>query len=217
MRNNTSVAPVTRAIAKEPWKMTKADFIANPPEGFRFESGREGILANRHSAKGETVLHEGFFNLDPPARQRLLAHEVGHDLVPDVLPQGIQAGGLMDPFKVGDEPLGIHTLYKADWSFRGVTPEEIIADAYSELVSGGSYRNILFGTYGDPFKASGKRVPKYDALFHAVAKAALKQGKHVPDEVLRDYPGIHRPTGITEAPPTAFKRPKMGKTSRSKI
>jgi hypothetical protein len=75
--------------AKEPWEMTKEEFVKNPPPGYRY-SGNKPEYAKEHiswvDSEGRIVLSDDFFGHSIRDRKEILKHEAAH-----------QAEGLVSP------------------------------------------------------------------------------------------------------------------------
>lgn len=156
--------------AKEPWEMTKEEFIAKPPTGYLYKPGRE-YAGQRNIAEGITNISDPFFSdPDPASRKALLLHETGHDLIRNF---NKDFKDVFEPLKKGfgkDSYGQNREIFDNPFGFRE-NPEEIIADTYTSLFESFPY----------------EKGEKYDALRKRVAEIAVREGKFVPREVIEEY------------------------------
>jgi hypothetical protein len=148
--------------------MTKESFIANLPKGYKYRADiQTGVLGYRDH--GTTYLSPEFFEQDKLGRKLLYLHEEGHDLARNF---NEDWKDVLEPFRIDkDKPLGSHTRYDNPFG-ANTRPEETIADLYSVLHTG---------------EAKTWESPKYRNLIGKAIEVALKQGKHVPADVVKEY------------------------------
>jgi len=144
--------------------MTEAEFIAQPPPGFSYQA--HASWTARRPSKGHTVLTPQFFAWDRGMRAYLLYHEIGHDLMRDF---NRHWKDVLEPFR-DDRDVATHPEPHAyspyDNPFGASTrPEELVADAYAELFTGGERHY---------------QSEKYVALFRRVRQLARKFGVPLP-------------------------------------
>jgi hypothetical protein len=78
---------------KEPWQMTREEFVSNPPPGFKY-SGKKPAYAKEHIAwvdtDGRIVVSDDFFEHSPEWRRDIQKHEEAHR-VEELVPPQIKA------------------------------------------------------------------------------------------------------------------------------
>jgi len=169
-----SKAASKTAAAKEPWQLTKEEFIADPPEGFEYRPGPHRWEAYRMS-RGLTLVGDTFFEGDEDSRRMTLNHEVGHDLMTDF---NRDFKDVLAPFRLDhkppEAPMDASTSFDNAFGSRN-NPEEIVADTYAALFEGG------YKWYTED--------PKYINLVKRVVEVAQREGLPVPPEALRHFGG----------------------------
>ncbi len=151
---------------KEPWQMTKEEFIANPPKGFKYDPNlREELLGYRETEL--TTIGDAFFMLSPEDRLSLLRHEEGHDLMINF---NRDWKDVLEPIRKNKEqPLGASSRFDNPFGLSDL-PEEIVADAYTSLWQGSTK------WYGDPNYPANK-------ILQQVIKIARREGKQLPSDL----------------------------------
>jgi site-specific DNA-cytosine methylase len=187
----TDVVPETAPTeaAKEPWQMTREEFIANPPKGYEYNpsSLSEGTLASAYKS-GVVTVGDKFFDLSEDRRRGLLLHEHGHGLVRDF---ERDFKDVMEPFRLDrDQPISVYSKYRHPNSGSS-RPEEIVSDVYENLFDTDDY-SLTEDSY-DPEEERAAFIEERAAmgnLSRRVAAVAIAAGKPVPAEVLADYPDL---------------------------
>jgi hypothetical protein len=118
-------------------------FLANPVPGFVWEP-KAWYMARRPN-RTQIQLGPSFFKLPKGNRRKsILRHEFGHDLIVDYNRDFLD---VMEPFKSGGS--GASTRYDNPYGAES-RPEEMIADTYAALFSGGEswydgdkYKNLI--------------------------------------------------------------------------
>lgn len=183
---------------KEPWQMTREEFIANTPKGYAYDPNlREGLLGHRYK-KGVTTVGDAFFKQDERGRMLLLKHEEGHDLMTNF---NRDWKDVLEPFRKNkDKPLDATSRYENPLGGLSDKPEEVVADSYTALWSG---------------VAKGWESPKYRNLIKRTIEVAQREGKPVPAEVLKDYPDLAK-SSQAPTPEPAPDCPRCEKIKRLK-
>lgn len=163
--------PLVKAMAKEPWEMTKEEFMQNPSAGFVYDEK----LRNEARAlpDGRIAIGPKFFELPPDARKYVLRHEWAHTT-------GIEEAALRDDefWRLLQEenlfgPVDAETKRLLGGINGQTIPSENVVEAYTLL-----------------FEDPDWLKTHYPKAYEYVAKLAIKEGKPVPPEVLKDYPDL---------------------------
>lgn len=142
--------------------MTEEDFAANPPPGFSYNP--RASWNARRPERGHTVLAPGFFRGDRDTKTYVLYHEVGHDLLRDF---NRDWKDVLEPHRLDRDTNpkpSARSTYDNPYGF-SERPEEMIADVYASLFTGGE---------------KWYTGEKYQALFRQARKLAQKFGLPLP-------------------------------------
>lgn len=170
-RFNSASNDIRASLQKEPWQMTKEEFVANAPEGYAY---KEAQPYAGQRADGTTNVSDAFFDLDEDSRKDLLNHEVGHDLTKNF---SQDFADVFEPLKkgFGKDAYGQNRqMFENPFGYRE-NPEEIIADTYASLFQ------------KNPYEEKGHR---YDNLRKRVAEIAIRDGYPVPQDIYAEYPDL---------------------------
>lgn len=190
--------PEAKPGIKQPWEMTKEEFINKQPEGFVYDS-RLSNEANAHTNKGKITVGDKFFKLSPESKQSVIRHELSHELE-----SSFDNKDWMDVFESADK--GYFGKKNKGGGLDGIngqnTPGENITEAYTMM-----------------FMDDNWLKKNYPEARRFTTEMALRKNKPVPPEVLKDYPDLAEkykakpPAGgeavpqktTTEAPTTTTK------------
>ncbi len=172
--------PGTSAVP--PHELTEDEFRANPPDGFVYDHTLPHE-ADMHSNPPKITVGPKFFAHPPETRERIVTHEIGHDLSDKMLDDGtaftlVKQGAYTRIVKGddGEERVGM---------VHDNTPGENAAESYSLLVHD-----------SDEFRKD------FPLAHRATAEAALRHGYPVPKASLAHHPDLlkHQADG-TPPPP----------------
>jgi hypothetical protein len=188
-----------RAVTKEPWAMTRAEF-RQPPSAGRQAATNEYIRTRTGANTPQELLsyyQNKYPELEGVTIGGLRATEVSGPLVNDGATRLVFDGGKFNP-----RSTQIHLTKDADLV---VTRHEVehLLDAihdFTSKVDVDAPRGWALGEFGRydhaEFNAS-------DYLHRSLVRDAISEGRLVPDEVLRDYPELAPTTAAPDAPVVA--------------
>ena len=178
-------APKTKPAVKEPWEMTREEFISGVPKGFKYIADLGETIA-RYNPDGTITLTDAFFGHNEQARKELLAHEKAHGIVNDIYANSKIFWDIVNS--------GLFGKYDSDaMKFKGVpyalrNVDEILTQLVADLQIGvpKKFRDKHAVQYNIAQQMlDGKEVDIKQAI-----QQALAEGKPIPEEVLADYPDL---------------------------
>jgi hypothetical protein len=201
--------PETKPAEKEPWEMTREEFISGVPKGFKYVADLGETIA-RYNPDGTITLTDAFFDHNEQTKKELLAHEKAHGIVKNVYANNENFWDLVNS--------GLFGKYDSDaMKFKGVpyalrNVEEILTQLVADLQIGvpKKFRDKYAVQYNIAQQIlDGKEIDIRQAI-----QQALSEGKPVPPEVLKDYPELK--PAAEEVKPAELTPVSSGKTVTAK-
>jgi hypothetical protein len=194
------VEPEGKVAAKEPWEMTREEFISGVPKGFKYIADLGETIA-RYNPDGTITLTDAFFGHNEQTKKELLAHEKAHGIVKDVYANNENFWDLVNSGLFGKYDSDAMKFKGVPYAFKNV--DEILTQLVTDLQVGvpKKFRDKYAVQYNIAQQIlDGKEVDIRQAI-----QQALSEGKPVPSEVLAKYPdlkslveGPKKKSGLTE-------------------
>ena len=133
-------------LAAEPWWASREDLLAGNVPGVRIDPNlKAGLAGHRYDRDGTVVFGPSYLSDSPFERFAITSHEAGHDVARSLLAQN-DAGELLRDWQEGPDKWNFHNPFGASSK-----PQELLADAYSEVLmrgtgeyeAGGKYHTLL--------------------------------------------------------------------------
>lgn len=182
-----------------PWQRRKQDFVDGAVPGFEYGGARRGVAGRMEPGSARITLYDGAFTDGgdrPPSN--LIYHEVGHNLAVHLLnhqggigPQNPAAMDALAPWRKPGDRLAFNNPWTnpyGDSPSYSDNAEEIVAEAYSQLIHGGLesetvYRPGIHGPEGAGFTPGEiANQQRWRDLYAWIAQGARDMG--LPDHRL---------------------------------
>lgn len=204
-------APAVKPEAKkEPWEMTREEFVENIPDGYKYEADLGETIA-RYDNDGKIVLTDAYFGHDTQTRKEILAHEKAHGMVDKTTNDPKVFWELVNSGLFGKYDEKAMKFKGVPYALRNV--DEILTQLVADLQLGAPKK--LAEKYPVQYNIAQQILDGKNVDIRGAIQKALSEGKPVPEEVLKDYPDL-APAKKEAGERTVYRRDTKEKPAENK-